>query len=110
MKKSFCVSIVILTLLGLSGWTVHAYFQRSNPARATWEYRAIVLTRTINAPNFTWSEEGRELPGSPDMLAKARELGDQGWELVTMTPVSGQTGQGYTGFTNQIIYWFKRPK
>jgi hypothetical protein len=110
MKKSFFLSVAILALLGLSGWTVHAHFQRSSPARVTWEYKSVVLTRTINAPNFTWTEDGRELPGSPDMIAKARDLGDQGWELVTITPLSAQTGQGYTGFTNALLYWFKRPK
>jgi len=56
------------------------------------------------------------------MHLKAKELGDQGWELVSVTPVSGATGgsnicngdrgcySDYAGFTDGLEYWFKRPK
>lgn len=110
MKNRFYLAIVIVALLSLVGWTTHAELQRSSSSRQTWEYKSIALTRTVIRPDFTWAEDGKELPGSPDMLLKARELGDQGWELVAITPLSSQTGQGYTGFTNNILYWFKRPR
>jgi hypothetical protein len=47
------------------------------------------------------------------------ELGDEGWELVDVVPVSnhlgGATTQGYgtrdmAGYTSQLTYYFKRPK
>jgi hypothetical protein len=100
----------IFALVSLAGWTVHAQLQKSNSQRPTWEYKTVVLNRTIIRPELSWMEDGKELPGSPNMDLKARELGDQGWELVSMTTLSSQTGQGFTGFTNTIVYWFKRPK
>lgn len=70
------------------------------------------------------SAEGlKRLPGKVSMESKAKELGDQGWELVSVTPVSGATGgrnicgdnptgcySDYAGFTDGLEYWFKRPK
>jgi hypothetical protein len=110
MKNKLNLAIVIVALLSVAGWTAHAQLQKSSSARQTWDYKSIVLTRTIARPDFTWAEDGKELPGSPNMVLKAKELGDQGWELVTITPLASQTGEGYTGFTNNILYWFKRPK
>lgn len=109
MKDKFYL-LAIAVLLCLFGWTERAKIQASNPERQVWEYKSVALTRTISEPNFTWREDGKELPGSPNMALKAKELGEQGWELVTITPMSSQTGEGYTGFTNNLLYWFKRPK
>jgi hypothetical protein len=109
MKDKFYL-LTIAVLLCLFGWTEHSKIQASNPAAQAWEYKSVTLTRTIQQPNFTWAEDGKELPGSPNMTLKGKELGEQGWELVTITPMSSQTGDGYTGFTNTLLYWFKRPK
>ena len=100
---------------------------RGETQRATqkWEYRWIVVVRPAEA-NAEWvkwfdnSADGRkELPGPINTNAKVAELGEQGWELVGVTPVSNHTAghltQGYGsadmgGYTSQLTYYFKRPK
>lgn len=57
------------------------------------------------------------------MISKSKELGDQGWELVSVTSFSsyahpghkemnphGYTTPSWAGYTDGIVYWFKRPK
>lgn len=100
-------------------------FRGEQRAAPKWEYRWIVVVRAAesNAEWVKWydnSSEGRkELPGPINTNAKAAELGDQGWELVAVTPMSNNTGghvtQGYgssdmAGYTSQLTYYFKRPK
>jgi hypothetical protein len=99
------------------------------PARGTattkWEYRTISVVRAAEhgAEWTRWFEtatEGRrELPRPVDTQAKIAALGEEGWELVGVTPISSNTGghttQGYgssdmAGFTSQLSYFFKRPK
>ena len=108
MKNRFHLSLALVALAYLAGWTVNA--QRSSPVGQAWEYKSMVLTRSIVEPDFTWAEDGKPLPGTPNMILKAKELGAQGWELVSITPMASQTGNGLTGFTNHLFYWFKRPK
>ena len=102
--------MIFFALVSLVGFTTHAQLQKSSPQRQTWEYKTVILSRTIIRPEFTWMEDGKDLPGSPNMNLKAKELGDQGWELVSITPLASQTGEGFTGFTNNILYWSKRPR
>ncbi len=101
--------------------------------RQTWEYKYIYLARepSSNAEWSAWVEGSAEglkrLPGKVSMESKAKELGDQGWELVSVTPVSGATGgskpcaysgpgpgagcySDYAGFTDGLEYRFERPK
>ena len=100
-------------------------FRGEQRAAQKWEYRWIIVVRAAesNAEWVKWydnSSEGRkELPGPINTNAKAAELGDQGWELVAVTPMSNNTGghvtQGYgssdmAGYTSQLTYYFKRPK
>src|SRR5437773_493973 len=106
MKNRLYLSFGVIALFCLAGWTARAQLQRNSSARQTWEYKSITLTRTIIKPDFSWAEDGKELSGSANMSSKARELGAEGWELVTITPVASQTGEGYTGFTNNLLYWF----
>lgn len=128
MYRSYLL-LAVVVLLGLVGWTAHAQLQRTAPARQGWEYKFIYLAREqkSNADWSAWldgSAEGvKRMPGSVTMHLKAKELGDQGWELVSVTPVSGATGgsnicaqdvsgcySDYAGFTDGLEYWFKRPK
>lgn len=37
------------------------------------------------------------------------KYGDEGWELISVVPVEDAPG-GYSGVTNQLIYYFKRLK
>ncbi len=44
-------------------------------------------------------------------LAKIEELGKQGWEMISVTPIvtSAPTESGLGGTTRQILFSFKRP-
>ena len=78
-----------------------------------------------------WYEDGVEHKGDLDMISKMQELGDQGWDLVSITPRSTPlnhlwqldfvdnpnghhpgTMDGYmvNGYDNEVLYYFKRPK
>lgn len=91
----------------------------NRPAAIKWEYKTIVIVRPArsNADWSDWAEgtgaESKTLPLPVSVPKRANELGEQGWELFSMTSVSNNaTGtQGdLAGFTSQIVYWFKRPK
>ena len=124
MKNRLYLSLLIANLLCLAGWTAHAQLQRNNPARQTWEYKSVVLTRGIDNPAWTGRfEDGKAIPGAFEMISKSKELGDQGWELVSVTSFSSYAHAGYkdvnphgfttpswAGYTDGIVYWFKRPK
>ena len=87
-----------------------------------WEYRSIVIGRKTGQADFTiWFDVGpdgaKQLSGTVDAARKANEFGAQGWELVSVTAVSNAAtsgaGSGYSdtaGFTNSVLYWFKRLK
>jgi hypothetical protein len=113
MKIRLYLSLVVIALLCLAGWTVHAQLQRSNSARQSWEYRWISVARVVksNEAWSVWAEDDKPLPGPVTITAKIKELGDQGWELVSVTPISSNScGQDCAGFTSQITYTLKRPK
>lgn len=37
------------------------------------------------------------------------EMGQNGWELVAVLPISSISGLGASGVTTEIFYYFKRP-
>ena len=41
---------------------------------------------------------------------RLNQLGEQGWELVSMIPVSDQDGASIAGRTSSVRFIFKRPK
>ncbi len=56
--------------------------------RQTWEYKNIVITMT--GGKVSWVEDAQDVPASsPSMVSKAQALGDQGWELVSVTSWAG---------------------
>jgi len=108
-----------------------------------WEYKLIFRVRGWQARQkdqyFHWAgdwdgwwEDDKQLPLPSDMQKKLRELGEQGWELVSVEPLAGILGgistiygftanlvgggktEGYSldfsGFTNAERWVFKRPK
>jgi predicted negative regulator of RcsB-dependent stress response len=66
MKKKLLPGLVLITLLGVAGWT--SYGQRSTQPQVNYEYQVIY------DPTETGSmDEG---------IKKLNEIGAQGWELV----------------------------
>ena len=86
MKKSIFLSLVIIALLCLAGWT--SFGQKSVPSQVIYEYQV------LSDPTETGSmDEG---------IKKLNELGAQGWELA---------GINYErGVTSPAKLYFKRLK
>lgn len=106
------VALVVAAFLSIGVWSVYA--QRTTPVKQTWEYKVIVVHRSSsNGGGWSaWFEDDKALPGPVSAVSKWKQLGDQGWELVSVTPRSSETfsSGSYAGYTNQIESWFKRPK
>jgi hypothetical protein len=115
MKKTFYLPLMIVALVFLTVWAVYGQEQKNN-AKQRWEYKSIVLFRSAftNADFEDWYERSgqtvKQLPPPVSTSAKANELGEQGWELVSVTPVSNHSCSDCAGFTSQVVYWFKRAK
>lgn len=66
-------------------------------------------------PKFEYIQFVPEMKGfitkkaAPDTIEKINALGLEGWELVSVTPISGTTGASYGSSTAVIVYTFKRP-
>lgn len=64
-----------------------------------WEYYAFTMSRNVKLLSMgDWSE-------MPDL----QRLGEEGWELVSVAPVSDYYGSG-SGATNHLVFYFKRQK
>jgi hypothetical protein len=115
MNKKLYLPIIIAALV-LTMWIVYGKGQKNTPGRQAWEYKSIIIVRSAktNAEFSDWAEISgevvKQLPLPVSVPAKAKDLGDQGWELVSVTPISNNTCPDCGGFTSQIIYWLKRPK
>jgi len=86
-----------------------------------WEYMTIVRSRgwgkDKDVPNAGWRLGSN---WNVDITKNLVELGDQGWELVAVTPRSSYLGgldtsysgrgDDYAGFTSDELWVFKRPK
>jgi hypothetical protein len=79
-----------------------------------WEYKSILRQRG-------WLDRQKDgschLAGSWDVnvILELEQLGEQGWELVAISPRSGVMGGysavgDYAGYTNEELWVFKRPK
>lgn len=73
-----------------------------------WVIFKLIYIRDFADPSGKSYEDGRQLAGAVNMVTKAKELGDQGWELVSGMPLS--TSSNHHGLTTDLAYWFKRPK
>jgi len=49
-------------------------------------------------------------PWDNDIPNKLARLGDEGWELVAITPRSSVLGDPFAGFTSEELWVFKRPR
>ncbi|HMM41504.1 MAG TPA: hypothetical protein PKA95_06345 [Thermomicrobiales bacterium] len=68
-----------------------------------WEYRVFHRQRTVSMGEITsgWDE---------NIVGMLPELGDNGWELVTVLPRSSIGGETNAGITTDELWVFKRPK
>jgi len=102
MSNRVHLSLILVTLLCLVGWTSYAQGQRNTPTRQAWEYKTLnFVVQAGLPPTTTLYEDGKHVPGTP--ISKAPELGNQGWELVSIAAT-------VSGDYSSYIYWFKRPK
>ena len=68
-----------------------------------WEYECVVR-RHVESP------EKQSGQWDWDKQVNLVELGDQGWELVTVVTRSTRTGENWAGVTTEENWMFKRPK
>ena len=96
----------------------NAFMQRATGQR--WEYRSMIIVRPAQTgAQFTSGAEilpdgtVKDLPLPVSAGARANQLGNEGWELISIVPMSNNAcgnGGDCAGFTSEIMYWFKRPK
>ncbi len=55
-------------------------------------------------PSAVWTVKGKDGKTSWDKLVA---MANEGWELVSVTPISASTSAAYTSY---LLYTFKRPK
>lgn len=89
-----------------------------------WEYKTLLRHREFDrnvqdtlsvayhreASNWSTCAEDDKLIECPKLPDKLAQLGDQGWELVSVTPRSSAGLNGYEGATTEDIWVFKRRK
>lgn len=51
----------------------------------------------------------KKKPDPVAILEDLNKLGAEGWELVAITPIAGNTGSSYGASTAALLYTFKRP-
>jgi hypothetical protein len=125
MKIRLYLSLIVVALLCLVGWTGYAEGQRNRPERQAWEYKSLVAF--VEGDKMTLHEDGRRLPGSSTPISSMPELGAQGWELVSVAATATQfrvnadakdhdfrphqtVVAGNAIASTTFVYWFKRPK
>jgi hypothetical protein len=122
MNRKLYIPLIIAALVFIV-WKVNGEDRKNTPGPQTWEYKTIVIVRPAKS-NAEWSDWGeisgetvKALPPPVSVSKKMKELGEEGWELVSVTAISNNSGgsgtSGYAdlaGFTSQLNYWFKRSK
>lgn len=83
-----------------------------------WEYKFVLRTRGVGGFGHTnvgdWEvfEDGKSL-GKIDTSVVSQRLGENGWELVSVSPRSSQAlcgSESTAGITSEELWVFKRPK
>jgi len=120
MKKHYLTAILLIAIF-LIFLNIHGQSNNTHTNTNRWDYKAITLFRTWGETSWSqWFETSGDtqvsLPQPISPTKKLRELGMQGWELVSVTPLSGASGgtgaSGYSdiaGFTTHVTYFLKRP-
>jgi len=82
MKKHFYLSLIIVALLSLAGWTGYARGQRTNSVKQTWEYHVDPLPGTQGAHYGPDVEVYRTIAAENERLINQRAA--EGWELTAV--------------------------
>lgn len=109
MNNRLYLSLAVVALLCLAGWTAHAQSQRSSPVRQAWEHKTLVY-QYGDRSKTTLHEDTKLLPASSSPVSVAPELGAQGWELVSVTGTVTKYGVTNSAESFSYVYWFKRPR
>lgn len=91
-----------------------------------WDYKVIVVSRTIGDNGWTSrTEDNNQQLKAASTLDRLKVLGQEGWELVSITPISSTYHPGfenltsvslnkstpsYAGFTSEVYYYLRRPQ
>ena len=79
-----------------------------------WEYLFILRDRELDSNRKIGNWNVTFIPPQPQIGNKPSEflpvLGEQGWELVAVWPLSDIPGDGWAGYTSVEKWVFKRPK
>jgi hypothetical protein len=85
MKKHLYLSIIVVVLLSLAGWTGYARGQRS-VGRQTWEYHVDLIPGTSVAHYGDEAEVARSNAAADERLINQRAA--EGWELTAVGGVN----------------------
>jgi len=130
--RSIKIWAIVALIVAAVGISIASRAQAQAKSAVVWEYRLISRWRGwtqpmsknmvgLPAPGYWYKFEDwntadgdKDLPAGTDMKAVASQLGAEGWELVSVTPVSTFAGDsanaGVGGATTEMLYWFKRAR
>lgn len=86
MKKHLYLTIIIVALLSLAGWTGYAREQRTNSVRQTWEYHVDPVPGMFVAHYGDEAEVTRNNAALDERLINQRAA--EGWELTAVGGVN----------------------
>jgi len=99
VQNRFYVFVIAVVLVVVGLRVEFASAQRTSSAVQSWDYKVITVEEKDITATLSWKEDGRDLPGPVSALSKSKQLGADGWELISV--ING------TLYTN---YWYKRAK
>jgi hypothetical protein len=107
MKTRFFLPLIVAVLVSVTGWSAYAQSQKMSSARPTWDYKIVAFTAGNPPLGFRSElyEDGKLISSSEtSALPKLKELGGDGWELVTVLQNLNDNNHWF------LKYYFKRAK
>jgi hypothetical protein len=89
IRSKLALVIGVVVLLCVAGWTSRA----ENPSKTDWEYKMVTIRHHPNVPQQN--------------LKQFNDLGDEGWELVTVNTENDPIGNVPQ---TKLTCYFKRPR